>query len=100
MLAVIHLLSECMSAHKFLLLIYFAEITEKGEYFLSLLLSLHTLGLPQWLSSKESAYNVGDAVLIPRLGRSPGEGLATHFSILVEKPPWTEEPGWSRSVVS
>ena len=74
MLAVIHLLSECMSAHKFLLLIYFAEITEKGEYFLSLLLSLHTLGLPQWLSSKESAYNVGDAVLIPRLGRSPGEG--------------------------
>ena len=74
MLAVIHLLSECMSAHTFLLLIYFAEITDKGEYFISWLLSLHTLGLPQWLSSKESTYNAGDAVLIPGLGRSPEEG--------------------------
>ena len=72
MLAVIHLLLEYMSAHIFLLLTYFAEITEKGEYFLSLLLSLHTLGLPQRLNSKESAYSAGDAVLIPGLGRSPG----------------------------
>ena len=35
-------------------------------------------GLPQWLSSKEFAYNAGDIVgamgLIPGLGRSPGEG--------------------------
>ena len=23
------------------------------------------------------------------------EGLATHFSILVWKIPWTEEPGWA-----
>jgi len=30
--------------------------------------------LPQWLSSKESTCNVGDAVLIPGSGRSPGEG--------------------------
>ena len=74
MLDVIHLLSECMSAHTFLLLIYFGEIAEKGEYLLSLLLSLHTLGHPQWLSSKESAYNARDAVLIPGLGQSPGEG--------------------------
>ena len=34
------------------------------------------LGLPQWLSGKESACNAGDtgdAGLIPELGRSPGE---------------------------
>ena len=31
-------------------------------------------GLPQWLSSKESACNAGGLGLIPGLGRSPGEG--------------------------
>ena len=30
---------------------------------------------------------------IPRLGRSPGEGNATHCSILAWEIPWTEEPG-------
>ena len=30
--------------------------------------------LPQWLSSKESAYNAGDVGSIPGLGSSPGEG--------------------------
>ena len=29
------------------------------------------LGLPQWLSGKESACNAGDTVLIPGSGRSP-----------------------------
>ena len=32
------------------------------------------LGLPWWLSGKESAYNTGDSGSIPGLGRSPGEG--------------------------
>ena len=32
------------------------------------------LGLPLWLNGKESARNAGDLGLIPRLGRSPGEG--------------------------
>ena len=32
------------------------------------------LGLPRWLSSKESACNAGDLGSIPGLGRSPGEG--------------------------
>ena len=31
---------------------------------------------------KESACNAGDLGLIPGLGRSPGEGMATHFSIV------------------
>ena len=42
---------------------------------------------------KKSAYNVGDPGLIPGLGISPGEGMATHSSILAWKIPWTEEPG-------
>ena len=35
----------------------------------------------------------GDLGLIPGLGRSPGEEMATHSSILAWKIPWTEEPG-------
>ena len=31
--------------------------------------------------------------LIPGLGRPPGEGNATHSSILAWEIPWTEEPG-------
>ena len=31
--------------------------------------------------------------MIPGLGRSPGEGMATHFSILAWRIPWTGEPG-------
>ena len=32
------------------------------------------IGLPWWLSGKESTYNAGDLDLIPGSGRSPGEG--------------------------
>ena len=32
------------------------------------------MGLPWWLSGKESACNAGDASSIPGSGRSPGEG--------------------------
>ena len=45
--------------------------------FYSLCISIAPRGLPQWLSSKESAYNVGaagDMSLIPVSGRSPGRG--------------------------
>ena len=42
---------------------------------------------------KESAYNSGDPGSIPRWGRSPGEGMATHSSILAWKTSWTEKPG-------
>ena len=30
---------------------------------------------------------------IPGLGKSPGEGMETHSSILAWRIPWTEEPG-------
>ena len=37
--------------------------------------------------------NAGDTISLPGLGRSPGEGHATHSSILAWRIPWTEEPG-------
>ena len=52
-------------------------------------------GLPQWLSSKESTCNAGDAVLIPWSARSPEQVMATHSSILAWKIPWREELGYS-----
>ena len=54
------------------------------------------LGLPWWLSSKESACNAGAAGvsgLIPGSGTSPGEGMATHSSVLAWGIPGTGEPG-------
>ena len=42
------------------------------------------IGLPWWLSGKESACQGGDGGLIPRSGRSPGEenGSPLHYSCL------------------
>jgi len=51
------------------------------------------IGLPWWFSGKESACNSGDTGSTPGLGRSSGEEMATHFSILAWRIPWTEEPG-------
>ena len=47
--------------------------------------------------------NAGDAKdgsLIPGLGGSPGEEVATHSSILAWRIPWTEEPGGLQSLGS
>ena len=66
-------------------------------------LYLH-LGLPGWLSGKESACNIEDAGdasgSIPGLGRSPGGGMANHSSILAREVPWIEEPGGLQSIGS
>ena len=75
------------------------------------------LGFPGDSDGKESTCHAGDLGSIPGLGRSfeegngyplqyrrsgliPGsrihtleEGMATHFSILAWRIPWTEEPG-------
>ena len=45
------------------------DLLEKGQATHS-----NILGLPVWLSCKESTCNAGDLGLIPGLGRSPGEG--------------------------
>ena len=51
---------------------------------------------------KESACNVGDSGSIPGWRRPPGEGMATHSSILAWRIPWAKEPGrlhpWGRRV--
>ena len=51
---------------------------------------------------KESACNLGDPSLIPGSGRSDPleKGMATHFSILSWRIPWTEEPGRLQSMRS
>ena len=46
-------------------------------------------GFSGGLASKESACNAGDLGSITGLGRSPGEGTATHSSILAWRIPWT-----------
>ena len=68
--------------------------------------SLLPKGFPSGASSKEplAVKNAGDVRewdLIPGLGRSPREGMATHSSILAWRIPWTEELGGlqSRGVV-
>ena len=45
-----------------------------------------------------NAGDTRDLGSIPELGRSPGEGMATHSSILAWKIPWTEEFGWLQSM--
>ena len=45
-----------------------------------------------------SAGDTGDAGSISESGRSPGEGTATHSSILGWRIPWTEEPSRLQSM--
>ena len=47
-----------------------------------------------------SACNVGDLSSVSGLGRCPGEGNATHSSILTWKITWTEEPDRLQSMGS
>ena len=51
------------------------------------------MGFSGGSDGKESSCIAGDPGLIPGSGRSPGEGMATHSTILVQRIPWTEEPG-------
>ena len=64
------------------------------------LLALKSLGFPGGSDGKEFTCNAGDLVLIPGLGRSSGEGMATHSNILAWRIPWTEEPGGLQSMES
>ena len=49
---------------------------------------------------KNAPANEEDAGPIPGLGRSAGEGNATHSSILAWEIPWAEEPGGLQSMGS
>ena len=57
-------------------------------------------GFPGSSDGKESACSAGDLGSIPGSGRSPEKGLATHFSILARRIPWTEEPSGLQSMGS
>jgi len=56
------------------------------------------VGLPRWLSGKESACQAGDEGSIPGSRRSPAEGMATRSSVLAWDIPWTEEYGGLQSM--
>ena len=45
-----------------------------------------------------NAGDLRDLGSIPGLGRSPGEGMAIHSSILAWRIPWTKEPGGLQSM--
>jgi len=47
-----------------------------------------------------NAGDIGDAGLIPRLGGSPGVGMAAHSSVVAWRIPSTEEPGRLQSIGS
>ena len=51
------------------------------------------MGFPGGSDNKESTCNAGDLGWIPGLGRAPGEGTATHSSILAWRIACIEEPG-------
>ena len=51
------------------------------------------LCFPGGSDGKESTCNAGDLGLIPRLGRTLEEGMATHLVLLPGESPWMGEPG-------
>ena len=58
---------------------------------------MQSLGLPQWLGSKESACNAGDQGLIPGSGRSLGGGNGNPLqSSCLENP--MDRGGWRAAV--
>ena len=76
------------------------RISEKIFLFIVRKLEYKWKGFFGGSDNKESACNAGDLGLIPVLGRYPGEGNATHSSILAWRIPQTEEPGGLQSIGS
>ena len=61
------------------------------------------VGLPLWLSGKETTCNArdaGDICWIPGLGRFPGGGHGNPLQMLAWRITWTEEPGRLQSIRS
>ena len=67
-------------------------------WFVHLAILFTTGGFPGGPDDEESACNAGDLGLIPRSGRSPRKGMATHSGIVAWRIPWTEEPGGLQSI--
>ena len=58
------------------------------------------LCFPGGSDSKKYTCSARDLGSIPGLGRSPGEGMATHSSMVAWRIPWTEELGRLQSRVA
>ena len=58
------------------------------------------MGFPGGSVVKNPPASAGNVGSIPGSGRSPGEGTATHSSILAWELPWTEDPGRLQSMGS
>ena len=56
------------------------------------------MGLPRWLSGKETACSAGDTGSIPGWEDPPEEGTATLSYVFAWRIPWTEEPGGLQSI--
>ena len=56
---------------------------------------MESLDFPGGSDRKESACSAGDLGSIPGLRRSPGEGMATHSSMLAWRIAWTAYSSWS-----
>ena len=78
----------------------FSSQLGSGFCFFFQTLSLSFGDFPGGSDDKESACNVGNRGSIRGLGRSPGEGQATHSSILAWRIPGAEEPGRLQSMGS
>ena len=58
-----------------------------GEQLSQFIWGYPSLGLPWWLSGKESACNVGDLGSVPGMGRSPGGGHGNPLQYLCLENP-------------
>ena len=56
------------------------------------------MGLPRWLSGKESACQAGDMGSISGLERCPGEGNGNPLQYSCLENPMDAEPGWLQSM--
>ena len=64
------------------------EVTEHAHE-ANIWLLQHVFGFPCGSAGKESTGSVGDLGLIPRLGRSPGEGKGCPLQYSAWRIPWT-----------
>ena len=78
---------------------YYSAVRKKET--LSFVRTRWTLGLPRWLTGKESVGQRRRHGFNPRIQQIPLEKeMATHSGILAWEIPWTEEPGRLPSVGS
>ena len=59
-----------------------------------------SLGSPRGSDDKESTCNMGRPGFYPWVGKLPGEGMATHSSLLAWRIPGTEKSGGLQSMGS